>query len=131
MTVVEPAKFWSEAPEVGVRFAPALWPGGNANLVALASYPRSGNSLLRTLLERLTGVWTGSIYQVSSAGPLKVARRPAAGRSNSSTHNSRPRHHATTSALGLPAERVGLEGRRLLPPRGRRRVCEDARSDVP
>ena len=33
-------------------------------MVALASYPRSGNSLLRLLLERLTGVWTGSIYNV-------------------------------------------------------------------
>jgi len=28
--------------------------------VALASYPRSGNSLLRSLIERLTGVYTGS-----------------------------------------------------------------------
>ena len=35
-----------------------------ASVVALASYPRSGNSLLRLLLERLTGVWTGSIYNV-------------------------------------------------------------------
>mmetsp|Transcript_23706 Transcript_23706/g.37864 ORF Transcript_23706/g.37864 Transcript_23706/m.37864 type:complete len:414 (-) Transcript_23706:2276-3517(-) len=30
------------------------------NRVALASYPRSGNSLLRSLIERLTGVFTGS-----------------------------------------------------------------------
>ena len=37
-----------------------------ATTVALASYPRSGNSLLRLLLERLTGLWTGSIYQVST-----------------------------------------------------------------
>jgi len=29
-------------------------------MVALASYPRSGNSLLRSLVERITGVFTGS-----------------------------------------------------------------------
>jgi len=32
--------------------------------VALASYPRSGNSFLRLLLEKVTGIWTGSIYHV-------------------------------------------------------------------
>ena len=31
-------------------------------VVAVASYPRSGSSLSRSLLERLTGVWTGSDF---------------------------------------------------------------------
>jgi len=35
-------------------------------VTALASYPRSGNSLTRLLLERVTGVWTGSVYLVHS-----------------------------------------------------------------
>jgi hypothetical protein len=39
-------------------------PDADSGVVALASYPRSGNSLLRLLLERATGVWTGSIYKV-------------------------------------------------------------------
>lgn len=30
--------------------------------IVLASYPRSGNSLLRHLLEELTGIYTGTIH---------------------------------------------------------------------
>ena len=30
--------------------------------IAVASYPRSGSSLTRALLEGLTGVWTGSDF---------------------------------------------------------------------
>ena len=33
-------------------------------IIGLPSYPRSGNSLTRLLLERMTGVYTGSIYYV-------------------------------------------------------------------
>jgi len=35
-------------------------------IIGLPSYPRSGNSLTRLLLERMTGVYTGSIYCVRS-----------------------------------------------------------------
>lgn len=28
--------------------------------IAMASYPRSGNTLLRTWIERVMGIWTGS-----------------------------------------------------------------------
>ena len=125
--LVVPAKFWTEHPEVGVRFAPALWPGGNANLVALASYPRSGNSLLRTLLERLTGVWTGSIYQVCLSSPAVLLEMATSRPLELITASG---YHTMTSAPGLPAEGGGLEGRRLLPPRGRRHLCEDTRSHV-
>jgi len=33
-----------------------------SGIIVLASYPRSGNTLSRILLEKLTGVYTGSIY---------------------------------------------------------------------
>ena len=52
---VHPARFRNEStPDVFVE-----------GTVALASYPRSGNSLMRLLLEKTTGVWTGSIYHVN------------------------------------------------------------------
>ena len=35
-------------------------PGG---LIALASYPRSGNSMVRAVIESMTGVWTGSDFR--------------------------------------------------------------------
>lgn len=40
-----------------VRF---LSPGERKETIVLASYPRSGNSLLRSLMEKLTGIVTGS-----------------------------------------------------------------------
>jgi len=36
----------------------------NVSKIALASYPRSGNSFLRLLLEKVTGIVTGSVYVV-------------------------------------------------------------------
>lgn len=35
---------------------------GSQSLVALASYPGSGNTWLRHLLEHSTGIYTGSVY---------------------------------------------------------------------
>jgi len=38
---------------------------GEDSVILLASFPRSGNSLLRLLVEKATGTWTGSIYKDS------------------------------------------------------------------
>jgi len=35
------------------------------DVIALSSYPRSGNSLIRLLLEKVTAIWSGSIYHDS------------------------------------------------------------------
>ena len=35
-------------------------------LVALASFPRSGNTWMRHLIERFTGIFTGSFYRTIS-----------------------------------------------------------------
>ena len=39
-----------------------LKPEGSMPLIALASYPRSGNTWTRQLIERGTGLLTGSVY---------------------------------------------------------------------
>jgi len=39
-------------------------------VVALPSFPRSGNSLTRLLLERVTRIYTGSVFHVRSAQPF-------------------------------------------------------------
>jgi len=39
--------------------------------VALASYPRTGNSFLRKILEQITGVFTGSDMPLDITFPLQ------------------------------------------------------------
>ena len=39
-----------------------LKPEGSLPLIALASFPRSGNTWTRQLIERATGLYTGSYY---------------------------------------------------------------------
>lgn len=41
------------------------------NRVQLASFPRSGNSFLRRILEQITGVFTGSDFTLRDALPLQ------------------------------------------------------------
>jgi len=41
------------------------------NVVCLASFPRSGNSFLRKLLETITGVFTGSDFSIRDTLPLQ------------------------------------------------------------
>jgi len=42
------------------------------NVVALMSYPRSGNTFLRQFLERCTGIWTGSDMNLKHILPNQV-----------------------------------------------------------
>jgi len=41
------------------------------NRVMLASYPRSGNSFLRKIIEQVTGIFTGSDYAIADCMPLQ------------------------------------------------------------
>jgi hypothetical protein len=36
------------------------WTAGECETVAMASYPRSGNTLMRTWVERVMGIFSGS-----------------------------------------------------------------------
>ena len=47
------------SPWSPTHFLASAWPREH---VALASYPRSGNSFTRAALEAITGVWTGSDF---------------------------------------------------------------------
>ena len=42
----------------------------NGNRVAFTSYPRSGNSFLRKILEQVTGVFTGSDLSLDQVIPF-------------------------------------------------------------
>lgn len=48
-----------ECDELTVRLAPAH----SIPKMSLASYPGSGNTWIRGIIERLTGIFTGSIYE--------------------------------------------------------------------
>ena len=43
----------------------------SGNRVHLASFPRSGNSFLRKILEQITGIYTGSDFHMRDALPLQ------------------------------------------------------------
>jgi hypothetical protein len=43
----------------------------SGNRVQLASFPRSGNSFLRKVLEQITGVYTGSDFHMRDTLPLQ------------------------------------------------------------
>ena len=44
-------------------------------MVALASFPASGNTLMRYLIEGITGIFTGSFYYGSDYGPKGIKRQ--------------------------------------------------------
>ncbi|XP_037799298.1 uncharacterized protein LOC119594312 [Penaeus monodon] len=58
-----PAYFpWMSTKDECANFATRFLLGGRAPLIALASFPGSGNTWLRYVVEVLTGVFTGSVY---------------------------------------------------------------------
>ena len=44
-------------------------------MVALASFPASGNTLMRYLIEGITGIFTGSFYYGRDYGPKGIKRQ--------------------------------------------------------
>jgi hypothetical protein len=72
------------APADGPRF---LQPGQAGETVAMVSYPRSGNSMLRDLLERLTGTVTGSDSRPDRAMALDLKLYGLVGEGNVGAHN--------------------------------------------
>eukprot|EP01044_Picomonas_judraskeda_P000305 COSAG03_NODE_12_length_22635_cov_7.308307_14_plen_456_part_00 len=73
-----------EARGDGPRF---LKPGQAGETVSMVSYPRSGNSMLRDLLERLTGVVTGSDSRPDRAMALDLKLYRLVGEGSVGAHN--------------------------------------------
>ena len=83
-----------------------LPPGDTRPHVAVASYPRSGSSLSRSVLEGLTGVWTGSDF---CRNDTVNKARPAEWSEGESVHDRRvwlvkthSRFKALVPELGAP-----------------------------
>lgn len=57
-------RFFDKSEKIGA--------GGHNNHIQFTSFPRSGNSFLRRLVEQLTGITTGSIFPLITATSMQI-----------------------------------------------------------